>query len=97
MTDSVPSHTAANIRGQMTPEDAHEAFRLTVAGSPQAKEAIQLMELLYDEIEKRVPTDLPGVEREARIDELLTEDSRLNEMAARMDLLFKGDLGGSVS
>ena len=81
----------------MTPEDAHETFRLTVAGSPQAKEAIQLMELLYEEIEKRVPADLPTVAREARIVEILEEDSRLNEMATRMDLLFKGDLGGSVS
>lgn len=54
------------------------------------------MELLHDEFEKRVPADLPVAQREARIVELLTEDSRLNEMAVRMDLLFKGDLGGKA-
>lgn len=49
------------------------------------------MELLYNDFEKLAPTDLSAAEREAQITKLLEEDSRLREMALRMDLLFRGE------
>ncbi|MGN6815423.1 MAG: hypothetical protein ACTHK3_04980 [Solirubrobacterales bacterium] len=67
-------------------------YQFALAGKPQAREALQLMELIGVELEKRLPADLSIDEREARIVELLSEDPRLNDMAVWLDRLFGGSL-----
>lgn len=71
-------------------DDMETKYKLPLTGTPQAKEAVDLMHLLCDELEKRLPPNLSEAEREARIVELLNEDPRLEEMASRLDQLFRG-------
>lgn len=73
-------------------DDTEIQYRSPLAGKPQAKEeALELMDLLENEFDKRLPAGLSEAEREARIIELLNEDPRLQEMGERLDRLLRGE------
>lgn len=79
-------------KGEVPADDLETQYEFALAGKPQAREALQLMELIGVELEKRLSADLSVDEREARIVELLSEDPRLHDMAVRLDRLFGGSL-----
>lgn len=73
-------------------DDTEIQYQSPLAGKPQAKkEAMELMDLLQREFDKRLPAGLSEAEREARIIELLDEDPRLREMGERLDRLLRGE------
>jgi hypothetical protein len=69
-------------------ESVETRYRFALAGTPQADEALMLMELLDAELQKRLPADLSEAEREARVVELLEEDPCLAEIALRLNHLL---------
>jgi hypothetical protein len=70
-------------------ETTETQYEFSLRGTPQGKEAIELMRQLQEEFEKRLPAGLSAAGREERIKELLTEDPRLAEMGKRLDQLFR--------
>jgi hypothetical protein len=71
-------------------ETTETQYEFALRGTPQGKEAIELMRQLQEELEERLPAGLSEAGREARIVELLREDPRLAEMGTRLDQLFRG-------
>jgi hypothetical protein len=56
-------------------DTAEHRYQSVLAGKPEAKEAHEIMKRLFNELEKRLPPDLSPPEGDARVAEILSEDS----------------------
>lgn len=65
--------------------------KYTSAIPPMSQETIDFMMRLGEEIEERLPAGLSETEREARVEELLSEDAELAEKVARLERMMMGD------
>jgi hypothetical protein len=70
-----------NLRSRFTEvaeegfDTAEHRYQSVLAGKPEAKEAHEIMKRLFNELEKRLPPDLSPPEGDARVAEILSEDS----------------------
>jgi hypothetical protein len=62
-------------------------FTAAIRGRPLSREELDLMQKLGEEIDRRLPPDLPEDERGARVVQLLKEDEELAKMASRLERL----------
>jgi hypothetical protein len=68
-------------------EDGDVKYTAAIGGRPISEEELDLMMQLGAELERRLPSDLPEAEREARVPELLQEDEELATLVARLKRL----------
>jgi len=67
--------------------DLDVEYTAAIRGRPMSEEELELMKRLGEEIDRRLPPDLPDAEREARVVQLLKEDEELAKLASRLERL----------
>ncbi len=80
----IQTHFEEMTAKEVEPEPRYSAGHLS-------QEALDLMQRIGEEVERRLPPDLAEAEREARVAELLREDEELAALASRLERLMNQD------